>query len=169
MADSGVDRLLASLDAMFDAAVAREEDEAASDLARSLLQDLSLEETLPRLGPLMALLPEGRLLEVSVVGLDYVTAGSPAMFIPITRAMLLASDGPSPEIKGEDLVTALRRMAHAARKIRVSSDGVEATGRLRRAAVDHILIETRSGRPVVVGIEAVRAVTLVPEDSADAP
>lgn len=169
MGDSGVDRLLASLDVAFDAAVAREEDEAASDLAYSLLEDLSLAEALPRMGPLAAVLPGGVSLAVSVVGRDYVAAGSPPILIPVTGALLMTSGESDPEITSEDLLGALRRLARAGQMVRVSSDGVESVGRLRRAAVDHLLIEGATGRAVVVGIEAVTAVALVPEGSIDAP
>lgn len=167
MADSGVDRLLASLDAMFDAAIAREEEEAASDLAHGLLQDLSLAETLPRMGSLTALLPGGESLPISVVGRDYVAGGSPPTIVPVTRAMLLSADGSAPEIRAEDLVATLRRVARTGQMVRVKSEGVNAVGRLRRAGVDHLLLETATGRHIAVGMGAVGAVTLGLEGSVD--
>lgn len=169
MADSGVDRLLASLDATFDASIAREEDEAASDLAHSLLEDLSLGDVLPRVGPLTVVLPGGVSLPVSVVGRDYVAGGSPPTLIPITGALLMVSGESDPAVMPEDLAAALRRLARAGSTVRATCQGVEVVGRLRRATVDHILMETAGGRPVVIAIEAVTAVALLSGGSADAP
>ena len=83
--DKNLGSTLRELDARFDATLAREEDEAAADLALSLQQDVALKITLGGKGWRMRL-PEGSTQPVRSVGNDYAICGSRAeALVPLDR------------------------------------------------------------------------------------
>jgi hypothetical protein len=149
--DPALDRLIASLDASFDASVARQEDEAASDLAFSLLQGRSFIEAL-RGRSLALCLPEGGRAPVVALGRDYVVGGG--MVVPLLRSVLVAGSREPPSAREDSLLEVLRRWARAGREVEVSTASGTFAGTLVCAAEDHL--ELRSGRgQVLLGRRAV--------------
>jgi len=94
--DPRIDNLMADLDATFEAAAARAEDEAASDLAFSLAQEICWFDSLRRGGAASVALGEGRTAAVEAIGRDYVMAGDRGglMIIPAAHAVVLRRQGP---------------------------------------------------------------------------
>ena len=88
-------RLLAELGARFDAVVAREEDEAANDLALSLDQDRSLVEVLTRSREPVATPASGVRWPVRRVGPDHVEVdrGGRTALVRLDAAVLEVEDG----------------------------------------------------------------------------
>ncbi|MDQ3767560.1 MAG: hypothetical protein M3346_09470 [Actinomycetota bacterium] len=162
MADAHIDRWLSSLNATFEAAVEREEELAAGDLAFSLLQDLGQVETLRR-GKAAALkLAGGASLPVGRVGRDYVAAGNPPnLIVPIEFAVILVgSSGPAPEIADDSLLLLMRRAARLGTYARISTSEGEWEGRIAKAGVDHFILNA-SGQSLVVGNGSMRSVKLL--------
>lgn len=141
-----------ALDAAFDAALAREEEVAAADLAFSLRQDVDVRDAVRRSGSAWALVGAGEArLRVDEVGIDYVRAGST---LTRTRAATLRSEaGPSPDTAD---ATFLQRLGAAARAgATVAIAGL--SGRLVRVGKDHVAL-LKDGRETIVGLDAVVAV-----------
>ncbi len=162
MADAHIDSWLSSLNASFEAAVEREEEQAAGDLAFSLLQDLGQVETLRR-GKAAALkLAGGASLPVARVGSDYLAAGNPPnLIVPISFAVVLVGpSGPAPEIADDSLLLLLRRAARLGTYARISSTEGDWQGRIVKAGVDHLIVNV-SGQSLIVGNGAIRAITLL--------
>jgi hypothetical protein len=169
MADSEIDKVLATLNASFEAAVARQEDEAASDLAFSLLQDLDFFETVRR-GPGAVLrMPGGNSFRVVEAGTDYVVAeGAVRVLVPTLHAVVIrATSGDPPRAVRGTMLDALRRMARAHTKMEVVTQDMSLDGRLVKAGPDHVVLQVR-GSNVLVGLGALRAVKVAREGSADA-
>ncbi len=159
-----LDGLFASLDAQFEASIAREEDEAASDLAFSLRQGRRATELLCRSGPSAVTLSGGGHRGVSVVGRDFLAAGEPPeVAVPLRHAVVVSqSTGPSPSWTQDLFVTFLRRWARVAAPVQVDTPSGEVSGRLVAAAEDHLLLATER-RWAAVGVDAVVAVRLALE------
>jgi len=162
MADAHIDSWLSSLNATFEAAVEREEEQAAGDLAFSLLQDLGQVETLRR-GKAAALrLAGGASLPIARVGRDYLAAGSPPnLIVPTSFAVILVgSSGPAPEIADDSLLLLLRRAARLGTYAQISTIEGEWQGRIVKAGADHLIVNA-SGQSLVIGNGAVRTITLL--------
>lgn len=169
MAD-GLDRLIASLDASFEAAVARAEDEAASDLAFSLSQDRELSSAAARLGPLELLLSDGTSCAVARIGSDFFGAGEPLeVLVPASRALLRegSEGGPSPVRSGDLARTVLLRWARLGALVEVMGAPRSVRGRLTRASRDHVEVLASRGR-YLVAWEEISSVRRVPEGSTGA-
>lgn len=169
MAD-GLDRLIASLDASFGAAIARQEEEAASDLAFSLAQDRDMRSAAARLAPLQLVMQDGDSHPVTRIGSDYFGAGDPlSVLVPSHRALLRevsprgAAVGTSPERMGNILL----RWARQGHVVEVSTGHARVRGRLTRAARDHIEVLGPRGRYLVAWRE-VCSIRRVLEGSTDA-
>lgn len=169
MADRHIDRLIESLEATFDAGLARAEEEAASDLALSLLQDAELIDVLRRRGPLNALLPDGITLPVSSIGENYLACGSSGdVLVPLATAMVAAApSGPSPQMSGLSLLGLLRQLVRRGRHVEIWGSGVRLRGRLARACADHVVVEVPrgpdgDGAEVFVGVRALERIRLLP-------
>ncbi|MDQ3662990.1 MAG: hypothetical protein M3454_18470 [Actinomycetota bacterium] len=162
MADAHIDRWLSSLNATFEAAVEREEEQAAGDLAFSLLQDLSQVETLRRGKAAVLKLAGGASVPIARVGRDYVAAGNPPnLIVPLTFAVILVSpSGPAPEIADDTLLLLLRRAARLGTYARISTTEGEWQGRIVKAGVDHLIVNA-SGQSLVVGNGSMRTITLL--------
>lgn len=146
MADDHLDKLLGSLESSFDAGIARAEEEAASDLALSLLQDSSLHDALRCGGTVEAHL-EGRApLEVTQVGPDYVScAGHTSVVVPLTRTWLSISPvGSGPSFTDLPFLALLRRMVRGGGTVEVRSRRLTYRGRLVRACSDHVVVSRES-------------------------
>lgn len=162
MADAHIDRWLSSLNATFEAAVEREEEQAAGDLAFSLLQDLGQVETLRRGKAATLKLAGGASLPVARVGRDYAVAGNPPnLIVPISFAVILVGpSGPGPEIADDSLLLLLRRAARLGTYARISTSEGEWQGRIVKAGVDHLIINV-SGQSLVIGNGSMRSITLL--------
>lgn len=158
--DRDAERFLRGLDARLDAAVARHDDEAAADLAFSLSQDRSLHETVARLS--VAVLQGAGMgrREITELGQDYVACGRPVdLAAPLARAVVRGRPGRTVVEVGERrLVELLRGWVRAGARVHVQTDHAALEGVLRRAARDHIVVETLDGAWDVVGLSAVASI-----------
>jgi hypothetical protein len=157
--DPRLERLFASLDASFDAALAREEDEAATDLALSLRHDLSLADVVLR-GSWSVRLAEGAQSPVAVAGRDFIgTDGNGPLVVPASRAVLQAACGPRPRGTDLSLMQVLRIMARRPAEVHIAHPEGQVDGRLLVAGPDYVVVDTAVGRSLV-GLHAVTAIRL---------
>lgn len=168
LGEEQIDFVMRNLEATFDAAVARDEDEAASDLAFSLLQGRSFSEVVERSPGLVVVHGHGLRSRVSEVGDDFLVEAPPsARLVPLSAAVLESSSpGARPRRRHLDLTTELRGWARAGTRVSaLTSVGVVA-GRLIRAAPDHLTIRGRRGNHHV-GRAALLAITRTDGGTAD--
>lgn len=170
MADEQVDRFLASLEATFDASVARAEEEAATDLALSLLQDATLADVVRRAGPLEAVCLHGT-VTVRSVGTNYLACDA-GILLPLSRAIVRSvRGGTPPTITDDPLLSVLRRAARRGARVEITTTGGTVVGRLVRACVDHVVVhESIAGRrnrsdrgEALVGVAAIESIRIVDE------
>jgi hypothetical protein len=160
VADTRLLRLLSSLEVQFDAAVAREEDEAASDLAFSLRQGLLLRDVLRR-GSWVARLDGGE-RPVVLVGRDFVVCSGPDSVLIPHRRLVATPSGSSIEaqVSGMQLVDTLRALCRSGAEVDVECHKVVMRGRLIQVGPDHVAVSTNS-RPAFVAMEAIDLIRLV--------
>jgi hypothetical protein len=153
--------LIESLEASFDAAVARREDEAASDLAISLLQGRSLTDIAGREDAWDLRCGDGRRIPVSLIGSDFIGAGSPpTVLVPATRAVLIRATEASPPRRSDaSFIEELRGLAGLGAPVRVETEAGSFEGLLARAGPDHILLQTTPGE-VLVGLAGISVIEL---------
>lgn len=165
MRDRRLESLFAGLDASFDASVAREEDEAASDLAFSLLQGRRLHDVLTRSGAFDFLLGDGSSIAAGTLGADYVAGGRPPIVVPLARAAYEHSKSPQPgpRVEAETLLELLRRWARDGAEVVVASSCGRFSGTIVHAGNDHVAILAGS-REILLGLDAVHYFRLVRED-----
>ena len=147
VADSEVQRVLRALNADFDAAIAKEEDVAATDLALSLLQDALLSERLTS-SAYFAELPNGVQLKVVGVGSDYVTVGRDDV-VPLNRAVFRRTQGSPPMATSGDLLGVLRSWVRVGSTVRIEAQNRVLAGHLAIAGRDHVGLETALGEVLV--------------------
>lgn len=169
MAESDLEGLFASLDAGFEGASARADEEAANDLAFSLAQDESATRILGRSGHHL-LMADGARGPIMIVGRDYVIGGpSGDLVIPLERCVAVANAEASlPEIRDSDLTALLRSAARNGATVEIDVGCIVLTGRVRAASPEHMVIEARQGR-LCLGRAAVQRLRLLNSGSADAP
>lgn len=164
--DSGVDRVLGGLEAEFQAASARADDEAAADLAFSLRQDLDMREEIARLSDPHVLLAGGGRRPVSVVGQDFIGCGEPVERAQLFRSSIVVQGrgnqhaAPSPLTFLELLRLWARGCLTVQIELRESDVGL--VGMVRRAATDHLTIEGPAG-VIAVTIDRLAGVTRISE------
>ena len=158
------ERLFWALDGEMAAALATEDDVAASDLAFSLDQDVALTVDLVRSGG--CLLLDGLRVPIARLSHDYLEAGD--RIVPLDRAVVtLGADAP-PTIHKDVLLGRLRRMARARAWVGVGlARGAEVSGRVERATPDHLVVRARES--VGVPLREIVYVRRVRGGSADAP
>ncbi|MGH2755153.1 MAG: hypothetical protein ACRDLB_12060 [Actinomycetota bacterium] len=156
---------LTELEASFDAAVARDENIAADDLARSFRQDERLTEILSRGGARFVDLGHGARLPVVEVGADYALAGTTApILVHVATAIFHpATDGGPPRTSSATWLEVLRTWAIERRKVQVTALGRTMTGILAEAARDHLTVDTDGG-PALIPHAVVAAVRSCPGD-----
>ena len=159
MTDPRLERLFASLDASFDAALAREEDQAATDLALSLRHDLPLTDVVSR-GSWTVWLAEGARAPVAVVGRDFIgTDGNGPLIVPADRAVLHAASGSRPRGIDLSLLELLRIMARRPVNLQIDHAEGRIAGRLCVVGTDYLVLDTTIGR-WLIGLHAVTAIRL---------
>ena len=152
--------MLEALSASFDATIAREENQSASDLAFSLRQNRLLIDVLPRLGAAELCLPDGARACVSVVGNDYLGAGDPIeLAVPASRAVLVQGGlGGAAERRRESLAMVLRGWGRQGLKVQVDTGCGTLGGLVGAVGSDHIQLQTRLGWALVnlASVDALR-------------
>jgi hypothetical protein len=145
LGEDRIEFVVRGLEASFDAAVARDEEEAASDLAFSLLQERTLPAMLERSSGVVVVRPDGGRAGVTEVGEDYVREAPPsARLVPLSAAVFESSnDGAPPRRRDLDMTTELRRWARAGATVSATTSAGVVAGRLLRAAPDHLTIRGR--------------------------
>lgn len=148
----GGSEAIEAFEASFEAALAREEDAAASDLAFSLRQDVDLRDAVARSGAGWALLTSaGGSSSVDEVGIDYVRAGT--LVVRAGRATLRSAPGPAPATSDRTFVELLGTACRSGATVVTCV----AAGRLARVAKDHVGI-TNGDRETIVGLAALESV-----------
>ena len=144
--DPRLDRLFSSLGAEFDAALAREESEAASDLAFSLLQDRTLSDEI-RDGGWDVATPVGA-VPVEEVGDDYV-GGAGWILCSTAQTFRAAAAGAPPQSHNSSFHERLRALARQDRAVQiVLADGV-AHGRVTACGRDYLKVSTAGSEQLV--------------------
>lgn len=164
--DRSVEDLLAGLEARFDALLARDEEEAADDLASSLDRGRTLlERLLVADRSLGVVFPDGLRSLVTEIGDDYVGCGSPLDCIaPAETSVFVLEEGSSPEATDLAMVQALRPWADRRRRVIVTlrESAASYAGTLVLVASDHLILETL-GTSLVIPLERMGSIRLSPE------
>lgn len=156
--------LLADLEATFSASIARNEDEAADDLAIGLRADGALEETLTSRG--VDVIVDGERTPVRTVATDHVIAGT--TLISFGAGSFVVTAGPRPRASNQSLQQTLHACARVRKVVEISLRDRRISGRLLVAGRDHVLVASEVGDQIV-SLDAVVWVRLSPEDSTGAP
>ena len=139
---------LAGLEIIFDAAIARDEEAAADDLAVSLDQDRTLVEVLTRT-PAEVVTTQGSIhSRARMIGDDYVRIPTPSKdyLVPLYQGIYrLTAGGCAPAREDASLLETLRRMARGRASIGVDTQDASFEGTISRARRDHLELETPRG------------------------
>lgn len=161
MADSGLEKLFADLDAAFEASLAREEEAAASDLAFALAQTNTFQDVVRRKPHRVVLLGEHFASPVIEVGSDYVATDPPVRFIPSGLAILRVDDtGDPPSATDATLLLTMRRLARGRASVEVACRSSCYAGVLSSVAPDHLVLRGATGE-LFIGMKAVCAIRLL--------
>ena len=153
--------LFASLEASFDAAVDKQEEEAATDLALSLRQGTPQREFLARQGFTVAA-REGTYRAIEV-GLDHVLAEGARVFPLAACTAHLRADLLAPEVTDLRLIEVLRARVLDPAEVEVETAAQRLRGRLSLCGPDHLILITARG-PVSVPLASVLSIRLSLED-----
>ena len=158
--------VIAALEGAFDAAVEAAEDRAATDLAFSLAQDVPLGTEILRRGGSVHV---GELVApIATVAHDYLGCRAPEVLIPLMAARVRCPGFDLPSAVPDVFVSALRRLTRAGSRVVVGTSEGEFSGRLTKAAPDHVGVADGAGT-AFVGVGEIRWVRLVRGGSVDAP
>ena len=168
MGDAGLQSLFDSLELGFEVGLARDEEEAASDLAVTLRQSQGLREVLARY-PAIFQAPGVSPASISLLGHDCVMSEDAGLLAPIAAVHFHVgpAEGDRPRLTPETFVQVLRRWARLRSPVAIQAEAGPVTGRLMACAEDHIEIQAKSGR-VLIPLRGVVAVRLCRGGSADA-
>lgn len=168
--------VVSDLEAAFVAALQRDEELAADDLASSLLHDLDIPRAVARMSRPELLLADGRAFPVVEVGLDHLVAGErnpvcvPTAFAVVRgdsqRVTVPSQTGGNRERTPFSSVTLLERMRRWASEelpVRVATASDSYEGVLTRATPDHVAIQ-RASREIFVSWGSVREVRRLRDD-----
>ena len=157
--DVGAEDLFRQLATRFDSELAREEDRAAEDLARSLARGRDL-RSLISAGSLLVL-PTGRREAVTTLAPDHCVCGDDAgWLVPLGMAELIVGSGRQPQGSKERLIPAVRRLALRRPPVEVFGVSGRRTGVLVGAGPDHLQIGMTEG-VLALPVGSVRALRLV--------
>lgn len=160
----GLDNLLSTLGVAFDAAVARDEDIAAGDLAVSLRHDRDLRDVLVRGGPWTVVLADGRRIGLDVVGADFVAGG--AIVVPLGRAAVAATRaGAPPRPSSATFHQIMRGCARSRARVTVADGDREWSGRAVVCGRDYFSVACAVG-DVLVSLASVAWVRVDGSDDA---
>jgi hypothetical protein len=156
-----LEQVFSDLDAAFEAALERQDSDAADDLALSLRQDVDLFETL-RDGRPIAVAAGGGRMSVVEVAADHVAAEAIDLWIfPTASAVLVRpTEGTTPRFTTTTLVEALRAATRRAETVACSAGEKECEGRLILCARDHFVLST-AREQMVVPLASIRWVRFV--------
>lgn len=164
--DRSIERLIEGLEARFDALLARDEEDAANDLAASLDRGWTLHERLlATSGSLSVVLADGVRSSVTEVGEGYVACGSPVSCIaPFASSVVVIEDGTPPAAADLTIAQALRPWAERRCRVLVGlrEGGATYAGSLVLVASDHLILETLGTR-LMIPLEAMGWIRLSPE------
>ena len=147
----GVERVLSHLEVEFDAAIARDEEVAADDLALSLDQDRNLAQAVSAVGGLRLFNREGASRSVVEIGNDYLLISGPEeAYVPLARAVVLSErDCPRPRRTEDTFLDVLRRWSREHRRVAIETRAGRFEGELSRARRDHVQLEVRDGAMLI--------------------
>lgn len=158
--DPRLDKLFASLEASFEAAVARDEHVAAADLALSFQQDRDLRESLALDGGVLRI-AGGVAAPVVEVGRDYARAVAPTVtLVPLQRAVTTIGGAVPPATTDRSLVETLRGWARGGVSVQVCTPIESFNGRLSIVGPDHVIVHPAVG-PVAVPLAVVERISLL--------
>ena len=141
-----------------DSAIAnREQELAAADLAFSLLQDVSLPEAVASHGGIAVVGGEAR-GAITEVGEDYLRAGE--LLLPQRVAVVRVSTSPAPRVVAGRFLDVLGGIARAGGQVEVSTYSESFRGKLKRAARDHLSVQT-SHSEALIAVNAVLCVRVL--------
>jgi hypothetical protein len=162
--DRELERVIARLEARFDAALAHEEEEAARDLEASLRQDRTLSELVRAGVPLRLLEGDGSMLPVTVVGADYCGTGLPLTCVRTLGSTPLVAEveGRVPEARRDSLHEVARRWSRGGCGVQVGLETENLSGRLVQVGPDNLVLEAAAGR-TIVPLWLVRSIRLAHE------
>lgn len=146
-----VDNVVRPLEVVFDAAVARDEELAADDLALSLDQDRTLEDVVTRASRLTTLRLGGRARPVARIGVDYVETMSPGSeYMPLDQAIYrVDGSGEAIEPLETSFLEILRTLVRAHAFVELETREGKFTGTLARARRDHLQLGTATDTLIV--------------------
>ncbi len=172
MADNNIELFLSELDATFDAVLARDEAEAAADLAHALSQETPLARRV-QAAPRALLIRPGRLpAPITVVARDYVAIDWPELtLVPLDKAIVRLGKGHDESGSRHRrtsalLVGTLRHLSRKGAEVRISTPDDVYEGNIGRAAPDHLSLITSRGE-VLISLEQVREIQINLEGSVD--
>lgn len=159
-----LDRVLEAAGAQFEAAVAAEEDAAASDLALSLLQGSELSVLLCR-SPWSLRRASGGTAPVRLVGPDAAMAstmqyGPPDLVVPLRAALFLAGGGEPPTRTVDTFVSVLRRRVRTGGSIRLFLGEEPLEGRPKLVTETHVVLVRPHGE-AVIPVSEIKEVQLI--------
>lgn len=159
--DGHLEAFFASLEASFDAAVGREEEEAADDLAFSLQQGLSQRDVLARRG--FAVAVDSGTYPALEVGTDHVVAEGDRL-VPLAACVaVLHPDLDPPAVHESPLVEVLRARTVDYAEAEITTTGGLFRGDFLLCGQDHVVVATPRGE-VVIPLASVLEVRLFPAD-----
>lgn len=143
---------LSSLELEFDAALARDEEAAADDLAMSLDQDRGLDDLLRRKATSTPSRNASGPAEVTAFGTDYVrvrgTDGEE--ILPAHKVVFRLEDTGEPPSNGPKFFTDVaRHLARSRARISIETPSGPFEGEVSRARPDHLQLETKRGSLLV--------------------
>jgi hypothetical protein len=144
--DSRLERLFSSLDASFDAALERSEDEAASDLAFSLTQDRSERDHIRGAG--FSVRSDRGRLQIFRLGPDFVETVDGWM-IPLDQAVVVRDEALAPpKERPESMIEVLRLGSRQGAEVEAETPCDSYRGTLVRCGPDHVCL--RSGQEQIL-------------------
>ena len=158
--DAESKHVLRGLAARFDSAVARDEELAARDLARSLRSGRDTRGLIRAGAGLIA--PTGLSEPIAELGHDYCVAGVDGHWlVPLDAVELLVGrKAPRPREGSEWLSCLLRGLGRSGAHAELFAASGRRFGVLVGAGSDHVLLETQIG-PTAIPLAAIRAIRLV--------
>lgn len=167
MGDAGLQPIFESLELGFEVALARDEEEAASDLTLTLRQAQSLREILER-RPVSLRLGDSSPARVTCIGRDFVLCAEEGLIAPLgAGSYVVGSVGVRPQSSPETLLEKLRALVRSGDSATFLTPTGAVRGRVAAAGSDHVEIESGAG-PVLMPLGQVVLVRLCRGGSVDA-